>query len=162
MRPTLLTCRTGKTQLCHTLCVAVQLPISQGGGAGKAAYIDTGAHYLKVRLLARTPVTCGCHWQLLTVFVVLQVYYCKVRGTVASGPSLMGGNLLSDTTWPANLMQSASPAWPSSPCWQCAELYCPVLCCSLCCAMQRAPSGLSASGPSLHASTWTQRLCLTT
>lgn len=38
----LVYCRTGKTQLCHTLCVAVQLPISQGGGAGKAAYIDTG------------------------------------------------------------------------------------------------------------------------
>ncbi|KAF8062765.1 PAPS4 [Scenedesmus sp. PABB004] len=35
--------RTGKTQLCHTMCVTVQLPISQGGGAAKAAYIDTEA-----------------------------------------------------------------------------------------------------------------------
>ena len=33
--------RTGKTQLCHTLCVTCQLPISQGGGEGKAIYIDT-------------------------------------------------------------------------------------------------------------------------
>jgi hypothetical protein len=27
--------RTGKTQLCHTLCVTTQLPIADGGGAGK-------------------------------------------------------------------------------------------------------------------------------
>ena len=28
--------RTGKTQLCHTLCVTCQLPMDQGGGEGKA------------------------------------------------------------------------------------------------------------------------------
>ena len=33
--------RTGKTQLCHTLCVTCQLPKSDGGGEGKAIYIDT-------------------------------------------------------------------------------------------------------------------------
>jgi len=33
--------RTGKTQLCHTLCVTAQLPRSQCGGNGKVAYIDT-------------------------------------------------------------------------------------------------------------------------
>jgi RecA/RadA recombinase len=33
--------RTGKTQLCHTLCVTAQLPREKGGGAGKVAYIDT-------------------------------------------------------------------------------------------------------------------------
>eukprot|EP01006_Ploeotia_vitrea_P060938 TRINITY_DN76892_c0_g1_i1.p1 TRINITY_DN76892_c0_g1~~TRINITY_DN76892_c0_g1_i1.p1 ORF type:complete len:342 (+),score=48.01 TRINITY_DN76892_c0_g1_i1:63-1088(+) len=33
--------RTGKTQLCHTLCVTCQLPVSAGGGEGKAMYIDT-------------------------------------------------------------------------------------------------------------------------
>ena len=33
--------RTGKTQMCHTLCVTAQLPKSQGGGAGKVLYIDT-------------------------------------------------------------------------------------------------------------------------
>jgi hypothetical protein len=27
--------RTGKTQLCHTLCVTTQLPVADGGGAGK-------------------------------------------------------------------------------------------------------------------------------
>jgi len=33
--------RTGKTHLCHTLCVTCQLPKSMGGGQGKALYIDT-------------------------------------------------------------------------------------------------------------------------
>ncbi|KAL6078985.1 Meiotic recombination protein DMC1 B [Balamuthia mandrillaris] len=33
--------RTGKTQLCHTLCVTTQLPRSMNGGNGKVAYIDT-------------------------------------------------------------------------------------------------------------------------
>lgn len=33
--------RTGKTQLCHTLCVTCQLSRDQGGGEGKALYIDT-------------------------------------------------------------------------------------------------------------------------
>ena len=33
--------RTGKTQICHTLCVTCQLPRSDGGGEGKAIYIDT-------------------------------------------------------------------------------------------------------------------------
>lgn len=33
--------RTGKTQLCLTLCITCQLPESDGGCAGKAAYIDT-------------------------------------------------------------------------------------------------------------------------
>jgi len=33
--------RTGKTQLCHTLCVTCQLPVKDGGGAGMAMYIDT-------------------------------------------------------------------------------------------------------------------------
>jgi len=32
--------RTGKTQLCHTLCVTCQLPLDHGGGEGKALYID--------------------------------------------------------------------------------------------------------------------------
>jgi meiotic recombination protein DMC1 len=33
--------RTGKTQLCHTLCVTAQLPRDKNGGNGKVAYIDT-------------------------------------------------------------------------------------------------------------------------
>ena len=33
--------RTGKTQICHTLCITCQLPKKDGGGEGKAIYIDT-------------------------------------------------------------------------------------------------------------------------
>eukprot|EP00696_Hemimastix_kukwesjijk_P012718 gnl/Hemi2/25995_TR8729_c0_g1_i1.p1 gnl/Hemi2/25995_TR8729_c0_g1~~gnl/Hemi2/25995_TR8729_c0_g1_i1.p1 ORF type:complete len:336 (-),score=128.20 gnl/Hemi2/25995_TR8729_c0_g1_i1:193-1200(-) len=44
--------RTGKTQLCHTLCVSCQLPVEQGGGEGKAIYIDTEGTFRPERLLA--------------------------------------------------------------------------------------------------------------
>lgn len=33
--------RTGKTQICHQLCVTCQLKVEEGGGEGKALYIDT-------------------------------------------------------------------------------------------------------------------------
>ncbi|KAK8803074.1 hypothetical protein WA588_002232 [Blastocystis sp. NMH] len=43
--------RTGKTQMCHTLCVICQLPIEQGGGEGKAMYIDTEGTFRPERLV---------------------------------------------------------------------------------------------------------------
>ena len=43
--------RTGKTQVCTTLCVSCQLPTSQGGGAGKAAYIDTEGAFRPERIV---------------------------------------------------------------------------------------------------------------
>lgn len=44
--------RSGKTQICHTLAVTCQLPISQGGGEGKCLYIDTEGTFRPERLLA--------------------------------------------------------------------------------------------------------------
>jgi len=44
--------RTGKTQLCHQLCVTCQLPFSEGGGEGKALYIDTEGTFRPERCLA--------------------------------------------------------------------------------------------------------------
>src|SRR5690606_30874592 len=44
--------RTGKTQLCHTLAVTCQLPVSQGGGEGKCLYIDTEGTFRSERLVA--------------------------------------------------------------------------------------------------------------
>lgn len=44
--------RTGKTQLCHTLSVACQLPLDAGGGEGKAMYIDTEGTFRPQRLAA--------------------------------------------------------------------------------------------------------------
>jgi DNA repair protein RAD51 len=43
--------RTGKTQLCHTLCVTCQLPLENGGGEGKAMYIDTEGTFRPQRLI---------------------------------------------------------------------------------------------------------------
>jgi len=44
--------RTGKTQLCHTLCVTCQLSLEQGGAEGKALYIDTEGTFRPQRLVA--------------------------------------------------------------------------------------------------------------
>ena len=43
--------RTGKTQLCHQLCVTCQLPVDQGGGEGKALYIDTENTFRPERII---------------------------------------------------------------------------------------------------------------
>lgn len=43
--------RTGKTQLCHTLAITCQLPLSHGGGEGKCLYIDTEGTFRPERLL---------------------------------------------------------------------------------------------------------------
>jgi len=42
--------RTGKTQLCHTLCVTCQMAVTDGGGEGKAIYIDTEGTFRPSRL----------------------------------------------------------------------------------------------------------------
>jgi DNA repair protein RadA len=41
---------SGKTQLCHTLCITCQLPTDQGGMGGGALYIDTEATFRPERL----------------------------------------------------------------------------------------------------------------
>ena len=43
--------RTGKTQICHTLCVTCQLPRENGGGSGKAIYIDTEGTFIPEKLV---------------------------------------------------------------------------------------------------------------
>jgi DNA repair protein RAD51 len=43
--------RTGKTQLCHTLCVTCQMPVADGGGEGMAMYIDTEGTFRPERLV---------------------------------------------------------------------------------------------------------------
>jgi DNA repair protein RAD51 len=44
--------RTGKTQLCHTLCVSCQRPIDQGGAEGRALYIDTEGTFRAPKIAA--------------------------------------------------------------------------------------------------------------
>ncbi|ETO11417.1 DNA repair protein RAD51 [Reticulomyxa filosa] len=41
---------TGKTQICHTLCVTCQTPASVGGGEGCALYIDTEGTFRPERI----------------------------------------------------------------------------------------------------------------
>jgi len=43
--------RTGKTQLCHTLCVTCQMPIKEGGGSGMAMFIDCEGTFRPERLV---------------------------------------------------------------------------------------------------------------
>ncbi|KAG0419893.1 Meiotic recombination protein DMC1/LIM15 like protein [Dictyocoela roeselum] len=42
--------RTGKTQICHTLCITAQLGVECGGCSGKVAYIDTEGTFRPDRL----------------------------------------------------------------------------------------------------------------
>lgn len=44
--------RTGKTQICHTLCVNCQRPLDQGGAEGKAIYVDTEGTFRPQKLVA--------------------------------------------------------------------------------------------------------------
>ena len=48
---------TGKTQVCHQLCVTVQLPPERGGLSGKAVYIDTEGTFRPERITQI--VLCG-------------------------------------------------------------------------------------------------------
>ncbi len=41
---------SGKTQICHTLCVSAQLPVEQGGLTGSALYIDTESTFRPERI----------------------------------------------------------------------------------------------------------------
>lgn len=42
--------RTGKTQLCHTLCVTAQRPLDSGGAEGRVIYVDTEGKLLVLQL----------------------------------------------------------------------------------------------------------------
>lgn len=56
--------RTGKSQLCHTLCVTCQMPTTEGGAEGKALFIDTEGTFRpeRIREIAERfgldPATC--------------------------------------------------------------------------------------------------------
>eukprot|EP01083_Nonionella_stella_P259974 887019_1 len=43
--------RTGKTQICHTICVTSQLPVEMGGGNGKVVFIDTEGTFRPDRIV---------------------------------------------------------------------------------------------------------------
>jgi DNA repair protein RAD51 len=64
--------RTGKTQICHTLCVTCQLSKEQGGGGGKALYIDTEGTFRPEKL---GPI--ADRYELDPEEVISNVYYAR-------------------------------------------------------------------------------------
>ena len=44
--------RTGKTQICHTMCVTTQLSFEMNGGQGKIIYLDTEGNFRPERIEA--------------------------------------------------------------------------------------------------------------
>uniref|UniRef100_A0A2M4ARP4 DNA repair protein RAD51 homolog n=1 Tax=Anopheles triannulatus TaxID=58253 RepID=A0A2M4ARP4_9DIPT len=68
--------RTGKTQLCHTLAVTCQLPVSQNGGEGKCLYIDTEGTFRPERLLATAE-----RYKLVGADVLDNVAYARAYNT---------------------------------------------------------------------------------
>eukprot|EP01006_Ploeotia_vitrea_P056327 TRINITY_DN68091_c2_g1_i1.p1 TRINITY_DN68091_c2_g1~~TRINITY_DN68091_c2_g1_i1.p1 ORF type:complete len:342 (+),score=0.75 TRINITY_DN68091_c2_g1_i1:93-1118(+) len=44
--------RTGKTQVCHTLCVTCQRPLDAGGAEGRVIYVDTEGTFKAQKLVA--------------------------------------------------------------------------------------------------------------
>jgi RecA/RadA recombinase len=68
--------RTGKTQICHTMCVTSQLPLEVGGGNGKVVVIDTEGAFRLERL---KPI--AEHYGLDPQAVLENVVYCRVYNT---------------------------------------------------------------------------------
>eukprot|EP01051_Picozoa_sp_SAG22_P015497 SAG22_NODE_2032_length_3108_cov_2.267531_2_plen_232_part_00 len=68
--------RTGKSQLCHTLAVTVQLPEERGGGNGKAMVIDTEGHFRPERMK-----TIAQRYELDPDAVLENVSYARVYTT---------------------------------------------------------------------------------
>ena len=68
--------RTGKTQLCHTICVTCQLPMEQGGGAGKALYIDTEGTFRPERIPA-----IAARYNLRPEDVLDNIAFCRAHNS---------------------------------------------------------------------------------
>ncbi|XP_039031621.1 DNA repair protein RAD51 homolog [Hibiscus syriacus] len=68
--------RSGKTQLCHILCVTCQLPLDQGGGEGKAMYIDAEGTFRSQRLFQ-----IGERFGLNSADVLENVAYARAYNT---------------------------------------------------------------------------------
>lgn len=68
--------RTGKTQICHTLCVTCQLPRENGGGEGKAIYIDTEGTFRPEKL---API--AERFNLEPKEVIENVFYARAYNT---------------------------------------------------------------------------------
>ncbi|KAI3384416.1 hypothetical protein SNEBB_007199 [Seison nebaliae] len=67
--------RTGKTQLCHTLCVTTQIPINEYEG-GKVIYIDTENTFRPKRI-----EQIAKYYGMNSDAVLANIFYCRVFNT---------------------------------------------------------------------------------
>eukprot|EP01080_Neovahlkampfia_damariscottae_P009468 gene9468-1674_t len=96
--------RTGKTQLCHTLCVTAQLPIENGGGEGKAMYIDTEGTFRPERLK-----DIAVKYNLDPDEVLDNVTYAKAKNTDQQTKLLIEASaLMSETRYALLIVDSAT------------------------------------------------------
>ncbi|KAK8792728.1 hypothetical protein WA588_000003 [Blastocystis sp. NMH] len=96
--------RTGKTQLCHTLSVICQLPVSEGGAAGKALYIDTEGTFRPERLR-----DISQRFQLDSNEVMNNVAYARAYNSEHQMQLLVeAGALLSDGSYALIVVDSAT------------------------------------------------------
>ena len=65
---------TGKTQICHQLCVTVQLPPEKGGLSARAVYIDTEGTFRPERI-----IQMANRFKLNPSSTLKNVYYARVR-----------------------------------------------------------------------------------
>ena len=65
---------TGKTQICHQLCVTVQLPPEKGGLSARAVYIDTEGTFRPERI-----IQMANRFGVGLDSALKNVYYAKVR-----------------------------------------------------------------------------------
>ena len=75
---------TGKTQLCHQLCVTVQLSEDLGGLSAKAAYLDSEGTFAPERV-----VQMARRWGLDPSEALRGVYYARLRSVAEQVASLL-------------------------------------------------------------------------
>jgi hypothetical protein len=90
--------RTGKTQLCHTLCVTCQMAVTEGGAESKAIYIDTEGTFRPARLQAIAE-----RFGLDPVVALENVAYARAHNSEHQ----------------MELLKVAAASWPkiATPCW---------------------------------------------
>ncbi|XP_050070475.1 DNA repair protein RAD51 homolog A [Anopheles maculipalpis] len=96
--------RTGKTQLCHTLAVTCQLPVSQNGGEGKCMYIDTEGTFRPERLAATAE-----RYKLVGSDVLDNVAYARAYNTDHQMQLLVQGSaMMAESRYALIIVDSAT------------------------------------------------------
>jgi len=96
--------RCGKTQLCHTLAVTSQIPVTHGGGEGKCLYIDTEGTFRPDRL-----VDIAERFQMDPEAVLNNIAFARAHNTEHQQELLaQAGALLSESRFSLIICDSAT------------------------------------------------------